>query len=383
MIRVKLAALLAALVAALAGLTGTARAADPTPGRPVDLVLCIDTSNSMDGLIESAKLKLWDVVNELAKVKPTPILRVALYNFGNDNFTADSGWVRQELELTTDLDAVYAKLNGLKTRGGTELVARVTKTAIKDLKWSPDGKALKLIFVCGNEPADQDKQVTLAEVAKQAKDAGVYVNTIYCGSGNNGEAAGWRDFAERCGGRYTNIDQNKAASQPVAATPFDKELGELSGKLNQTYLFYGRERAALAENQKAQDANAAKAAPGAAASRATTKAEALYRNEYDLLDKLKQDKSFDLKKVAEAELPDEMKKLKPEERETFLKKKADEREGIQKQIQELSVKRAKHIEEEAKKKPKNEADKAFDEALRATLRAQAKEKGFEVPAEKK
>ena len=126
----------AALVAAALAAVGTARAADPTPGRPVDLVLCIDTSNSMDGLIESAKLKLWDVVNELAKVKPTPILRVALYNYGNDNFTAESGWVKQELELTTDLDAVYAKLNGLKTRGGTELVARVTRQAIKDLRAS-------------------------------------------------------------------------------------------------------------------------------------------------------------------------------------------------------------------------------------------------------
>lgn len=378
MSRMKVAALLAAVA-----LTGTARADNPTPGRPVDLVLCIDTSNSMDGLIESAKLKLWDVVNELAKVKPTPILRVALYNYGNDNFTAESGWVKQEQDLTTDLDAVYAKLNALKTRGGSELVARVTKTAIKDLKWSDDGKALKLIFVCGNEPADQDKQVTLAEVAKQAKDAGVFVNTIYCGSANNAEAAGWRDFAEKCGGRYTSIDQNRSAAQQVVATPFDKELGELSGKLNQTYLFYGKEKEALKQNQVAQDANAAKAAGGAAASRATTKAEALYRNEFDLLDKMKSDKSFDLKKVADADLPDELKKLKPEERETFLKKKADEREGIQKQIQDLSAKRAKHIEEELKKKPKSESDKAFDEALRATIRTQAKEKGFEVPAEKK
>lgn len=379
MSRMKVAALLAAVA-----LTGATRAADnPVAGRPVDLVLCIDTSNSMDGLIESAKLKLWDVVNELAKVKPTPILRVGLYQYGNDNIAADTGWVRKEVDLTTDLDEVYAKLNGLKTRGGTEFVARVTKTALNDLAWSADGKALKLVFVCGNEPVDQDKQVALKDVAELAKGKGVIVNTIYCGPANNAEAAGWKDFAILCGGRYGNIDQNKSAAQQVVATPFDKDLGELSGKLNQTYLFYGKDRAKLAENQVAQDANAAKAAPGAGASRAVTKAEGLYRNEFDLLDKMKADPKFDLKKVADAELPDEMKKLKPEEREAFLKKKAEERAAIQKQIQELSVRRAKHIEEELKKKPKSEADKAFDEALRATLRAQAKEKGFEVPAEKK
>lgn len=370
-----------ALVAA--ALAGNTRAADPAPGRPVDLVLCLDTSNSMDGLIESAKLKLWDVVNELAKVKPTPILRVGLYQYGNDNIPADTGWVRKEQELTTDLDAVYAKLNALRTRGGTEYVARVTKVALNDLKWSDDKTALKLIFVCGNEPVDQDKQVHLKDVAALAKEKGVVINTIYCGPANNSEATGWKDFAVLAGGRYGNIDQNKAAAQQVVATPHDKDLAELSGKLNKTYVFYGKDRAALAANQAAQDDNAAKAGAGVAAARGQTKAEALYRNEFDLLDKMKADKAFDLKKVADADLPDELKKLKPEEREAFLKKKGEEREAVQKQIQDLSAKRAKFIEEELKKKPKDEAEKAFDEALRATIRTQAKEKGFEVPAEKK
>ena len=223
MFRLSVAALLAATALGTA-----ARAADPAPGRPVDLVLCLDTSNSMDGLIESAKLKLWDVVNELAKVKPTPILRVGLYQYGNDNIPADTGWVRKEVDLTTDLDAVYAKLNALKTRGGTEYVARVTRQAINELKWSDDGKALKVIFVCGNEPVDQDKQVDLKDVAKLAKEKGVVINTIYCGPANNAEAAGWKEYAVMAGGRYGNIDQNKAATHQVVATPFDKELGELS-----------------------------------------------------------------------------------------------------------------------------------------------------------
>src|SRR5262245_61935614 len=33
----------------------------PAKGKSVDLVLCLDTSNSMDGLIDSAKRKLWAV----------------------------------------------------------------------------------------------------------------------------------------------------------------------------------------------------------------------------------------------------------------------------------------------------------------------------------
>ena len=55
-----------------------APAAPAAPERPVDLCLCLDTSNSMDGLIDSARRKLWDIVNDLSRVQPTPRLRVAL-----------------------------------------------------------------------------------------------------------------------------------------------------------------------------------------------------------------------------------------------------------------------------------------------------------------
>src|SRR5207248_9263702 len=91
-------------------------------GKSIDVVICLDVSNSMDGLIASAKTKLWDIVNELAKAKPTPNLRVGLYSYGNDNYPREIGWIRKEVDLTTDLDKVSEKLFGLTTRGGTEYV---------------------------------------------------------------------------------------------------------------------------------------------------------------------------------------------------------------------------------------------------------------------
>jgi hypothetical protein len=110
-----------------------------------------------------------------------------------------------------------------------------------------------------------------------------------------------------------------------------------------------------------------------------TKAGRLYRNaECDLIDRMQTDKDFDLKKIKEEDLPDELKKLKPEEREPYLKKKAAERADIQKKIAELNTKRAKFLEEESKKQPKSEADKAFDEALKVMLREQAAAKGMVV-----
>jgi hypothetical protein len=359
-------------------------------GKPIDLVICLDVSGSMDGLIASAKIQLWNVVNEMARIKPTPNLRVAVYSYGASKFDAKKGWVNKEVDLTEDLDEVYKVLNGLKTGGGEELVARVTKTAIDDQKWSTDKDALKVIFVCGNEPVNQDKQVNLEDVAGAAKKAGIVVNTIYCKWGHDNEIEGWAAFSKQCGGKPVNIDQNKATQQVVMKTEFDDQILKLGEELNKTYVTYGADGKKGAENQAKQDANAkgaAPAAPGAAPTaaleRSITKAGGLYRNAtWDLVDKMKE-KDFDLKKIKEEDLCDELKKIKPEERLAFLQKKADERAALQKKIAELSAARQKKIDEERAKTPKNEAEKALDDAFKGVIREQAKAKGFEVAPEKK
>src|SRR5262245_515266 len=157
MFRFPIRMLAAALI--VAGLTVSARAVPAGEGKPVDVVICLDVSGSMQGLVASAKIKLWDIVNDLAKVKPTPQMRVALYSYGHTSYDPKAGWVRKEIDLTTDLDEVYKKLNALTINGGEEYVARVCRDALVEQKWSADKNALRLIFVCGNEPADQDKQV--------------------------------------------------------------------------------------------------------------------------------------------------------------------------------------------------------------------------------
>lgn len=366
------------------------KAAEGAEGRPIDIVICLDVSGSMDGLIDSAKLQLWNVVNELARIKPAPRLRVGLYSYGATRYDHSKGWVKKHTDLTEDLDEVYKELNALRTGGGEELVARVTRAALDEQKWSPEKGALKLIFVCGNEPADQDKQVRLEDVAADAKKVDVAVNTIYCKYGHDSEIPGWAKFSESAGGRHVNIDQNRAVQQVVVRTEFDDKIVKLGEELNKTYVAYGKEGAAKADNQKAQDANAAKlapaaagAAPTAALERAATKAGALYRNSaWDLVDAMKE-KGFDLSKIKEEELCDELKKVKPEERMAFLKKKADEREALKKQIGELTAARQKKVDEELAKKPKTEGEKALDEAFKALIRDQAKSKGFEIAPEKK
>jgi hypothetical protein len=359
-------------------LVGVVAAAEEAPAKAkiIDVAICLDTSNSMDGLIGSAKQKLWDIVNDLAKAKPAPNLRVGLFSYGNNGYDPKAGWVRKELDLTTDLDKVSEKLFGLTTHGGTEYVGRVCRDALDQLSWSPDPGALKIIFVCGNEAATQDREVPLKPLAETAVRKGVIINTIYCGNLNSGDAKGWKEFADLSEGRFAAIDQQRGTV--AIATPVDKELTELGAQLNSTFCFAGKEAKALAENQVRQDQNAAGLSPAAAAGRAVAKGGDAYRFEDDLVDKLKKDPKFDVKKVPVEELSDELKKMTPEEREKHVRDLLAKREELQKKISDLSKQREAFIEAE-RRKNSSSADKAFDEAVRDVLREQAQRKGIEIP----
>jgi hypothetical protein len=341
--------------------------------RPIDIVICLDTSGSMQGLIESAKQKLWDIVNELGRAKPKPHLRVGLYVYGTPGYGAETGFVKKLVDLTDDLDTVYAKLTPLTTDGGDEYVARVVRTAVLEQPWSKDRQALKIIVVAGNEEAMQDPKFKSLDIAKEAITAGIIVNTIYCGVPTDGIAPSWRDVARAADGQFASIDQNNGTV--VVSTPFDQKLADLSGAINKTYVAFGRYAQEGTVNQLAMDSAAFAASPAAAASRAAAKAGGQYRNaRWDLVD-ARQEKDFDLAKVKAEELPAEMQKMSETERKTFLDDKDKERAGLQKQIDEVNQQRQQFIAEQMKLSGKS-TDKAFDAAMLNAIRQQAQQKSF-------
>jgi hypothetical protein len=134
----------------------------------------------------------------------------------------------------------------------------------------------------------------------------------------------------------------------------------------------------LRENQARQDDNALRLGVPAAASRAESKGGALYRFEdHDLVEKLKNDPKFDVRKVSEDELPDDLKKLSPEQREKHVRRLLVQREELQKQINELAKQRDAFIQTESKKST-SAADKSLDQAMREVIREQAAKKGIEI-----
>jgi hypothetical protein len=118
----------------------------------IQLALLLDTSNSMDGLIDQAKSQLWKIVNELAAAKCAdgrkPNIKIALYEYGNDGLPSSEGYIRLVSGLTDDLDVISEKLFALSTNGGNEYCGHVINTSLKQLDWSTLANDLEDDFYC-------------------------------------------------------------------------------------------------------------------------------------------------------------------------------------------------------------------------------------------
>lgn len=354
-------------------MTAQSGAPAATAPKTIELAICLDTSGSMNGLIDAARTKIWDIVSDLATATPQPTLRVALLTFGNDGHSAENGWTNVDLDFTDNLDVVSERLFALTTNGGTELVGRVIDRATKSLAWSAGDASLRILVVAGNESADQDSEVRYGDACKRAIERAIVVNSIYCGAPVDDLAPVWQDVARKADGHFAAIDQNSGTV--VVATPFDEELARLSGEINTTYLPYGASGAWNASNQATQDANAAHANGAAAAQRCVTKGSGLYSNSgWDLVDASKQP-DFKLESIKDEELPESMRPMTMEQRRAHIAEKATAREAFQKRITELGDQRSRFVAAEIAKRSGSDAS-AFDRAIRNAIRAQASARGF-------
>lgn len=340
----------------------------------IEIAILLDSSNSMDGLIEQTRTKIWKVINAVSNVTKNgkkPIFQVSLYHYGNTSLPSTEGFQRMLNELTTDLDVVSEKLFSIQTNGGEEYAGWVIESATQDLQWSDNPNDFRVIFIAGNEPFNQgnrDWQKAINTAVK--KD--ILVNTIYCGLPENAESSLWVKAADMGKGNFFNINQNqKFVNIP---SPYDKQITDLNQSLNQTYIPYGNEGNIGYERQQQQDVNAMSSQNSEAVlNRAVTKTTSNYRNSnWDLVDAFT-DKVADLTTLDKDSLPQNMRSMTIEERVKYIEKIKEEREEISKQIADLSQKRDEYIR---KNIPSSSQENSLDTLMINTLKKQLSAKGF-------
>lgn len=343
----------------------------------VQIALLLDTSSSMSGLIDQAKTQLWKVVNSFAKVEKdekVPTIEVALYEYGNSKLSIRDSYIRQLSPLTSELDVISEHLFSLTTNGGDEYCGAVIGRSLVELDWDASSGVYKSIFIAGNEPFTQGT-VSATEQCQRAISKGIVVNTIHCGDEISGINGGWKAGAIAAEGDFLTINKDQAIVHIEA--PQDKIIIELSGKLNATYIPYGRQGEMRLESQAVQDNNANRERKkGASLNRAITKSSSLYSNTaWDAVD-LYNENPEALKGVDTALLPKEMQKMNLEQRKAYVEQKTEERAVIQKQIKELNEEREVYIVKEKAKLSMQDGEDTLDEAMVKAIHRQIAKNGF-------
>lgn len=340
----------------------------------IQVAILLDTSSSMDGLIDQAKSRLWNIVNTLTTLRyqgKKPTIEISLYEYGNDGLSRESGFIRQVTPLTTDLDLLSEKLFALRTNGGSEFCGQVIQVSTKELKWSSDKNSMKLIYIAGNESFNQGN-INYIEAITDAVKQGIYVNTIHCGDDYSGVQGMWKDGAEKGNGEYFFIDHNQKIR--FIPTPYDVKIDECNTRLNETYIYYGSQGEILKERQIQQDVMAEGVSMENKITRTAAKANYGYSNaSWDLVDALVNE-NIDLKKLDKSTLPEKYQNLSADALKKEIEKLQNQRSIIQKEILDLSQKREEFIQNELAKTGEEETD--LGAAITKAVLKFANEKGY-------
>ena len=346
----------------------------PTIRPIIEVAFVLDTTGSMSGLLEGAKRKIWSIANQMASGEPTPEIRMGLIAYRDRG----DAYITRFFDLSTDIDAIYAQLQELSAGGGgdtPESVNQALHEAVERMSWTPGQNVYKVVFLVGDAPphSDYPNDVSYAKSVRSAREQGIVVNAIQCGS-IGATTPIWREIASAGAGRYVAIRQD--GGMLAMATPHDEELARLSRALGDTVIAYGAadERAEI----DAKRERALAAPSSVAASRLSYLAKSgghVNSGRADLVDAVREG-SVDAKSLDPDSLPEPLRKLSPAEREAYVEQKLELREALKQRIAAVSSKRDDYVSAEQKRlADAGEAD-GFDQQVLEAIRSQAAAKGI-------
>jgi len=350
--------------------------AKPTPATPilptvpqvqqppqVEVVFALDTTGSMEGLIDGAKRKIWSIANFISSAQPKPDVRIGLVAYRD----VGDAYVTRFYDLSDDLDGVFEKLASFRAEGGgdtPEHVAKALHDAVERTSWTQGDRVLKMIYLVGDAPPHTDYHdgFDYRTEARRAAQKGIKLNTILCGNDRDAELA-WRQVAQLGRGEYASIAQSGGVA--VVTTPFDTRLAELNRRLAGSALGWGAHHR---EIESKVSAAMAAPAPMAAdrASYAGGKGVAV-DGDGELLNDLATGRAS-LGALKPADLPAPMRAMTPEQQKEFVAKRQAERRAVLSEINSVAHQRNEYLKSESKKAKR---PAGFDDEVRKTVEKEA------------
>ena len=250
-----------------------------------DDAMVLDSGPARHGLVYQARAEIWTIVNELMftiKDSKRPIVQLALMTDVHAGGLVEHATAPIVVPFTTNYYAAFHRLGRLSA-SRSKVLSRsdILKIALRRLQWSPYAEDLKVIFVVGEGSFTRNLNEVSA-ACRAAVDAGVVINTLYCGLYKLGIGKHWAEPAYCTGGQYMGINHHRRLN--YTKTPVDGQLLDLNQKLNETYRLYADRWRKLWKQQRDQDREVALVSKEALLQRIVTKAaQGLFMNATDAL----------------------------------------------------------------------------------------------------
>lgn len=356
----------------------TAVAVLPSSDKPkIEVVFVLDTTGSMSGLIGAAKEKIWSIASTMASAQSAPEIKMGLVAYRDRG----DAYVTKVVDLSSDLDSMYATLMDFKAQGGgdgPESVNQALHDAVHKMSWSQNQDTYKVVFMVGDAPPHMDYQddVKYPVTVKLAQGKGILINTIQCGLDGNTKHQ-WQQIAQLGGGDYFQVEQ--AGSAVAVVTPYDKKLAEISKEIEETRLFFGDKATKAKQRIKnaATDKLRAMASEAALARRAEFNASASGKeNMYGRNELVESISSgvVDLEEIDADQLPEPMQAMSPAEQKSLIEEKAGQRQRLEQELKIASQERNDYLKKEAEKA--GGYKDSLDDKIYSAVREQAGKKGF-------
>jgi uncharacterized protein YegL len=348
----------------------------------IDVVFVLDTTGSMSGLIQAAKEKIWSIATTMASAQSAPEIRMGLVAYRDRG----DAYVTRVVDLSSDLDSMYATLMDFQADGGgdgPESVNQALYDAVHKVSWSQQAGTYKVVFLVGDAPPHMDYQddvkypVTLAA----AKAQGIVVNAIQSGQTGSTTPA-WQQIARLGDGHYFQVGQ--AGNAVAIATPFDEKIAALSAKMDDTRLYYGtaeeqeKQRRKLAAADKLHAAASVESRARRATFNASKSGAANFLGEGELVDEVSSGR-VDLSSIDRDKLPKPMQAMAPKEQAAVISETAERRNELQRQITELTGERAAYLEKKVEEA--GGARDSLDDKIYRAVREQAGRIGLTYEAD--
>lgn len=229
-----------------------------------------------------------------------------------------------------------------------------------------------MLYIAGNEAFSQGPVDHRLAVGR-ARDRGIVVETVLCGSSGDVEAAEWNEAATLAGGRFLTIDHDQVIE--YIAAPQDEEIARLGQEVNATYVYYGAAGVEGMRNQVAQDDNAADYGMATVVQRSLSKSSSMYDNgRWDLVDALDAE-ILDLAAVDRTSLPEAFRDMDDAELAAHVAEQKKQRADIQARLAALAKEREAWLQAERARRTDGDP-RSLDTAIIQSIREQASAAGF-------